>query len=131
MSTNEPMSSEEFYSKIKHDEERRFYNMLSTGFSLKDDDVNKQGGKQAYIDGRPELIPPTAVKIISKILKAGAAKYSRDNWRKISEEDHLSHALLHIYNYLEGKESLEDDLGNATCRLLFALDLAAGGTTRF
>lgn len=50
----------------------------------------------------------------------GDAKYGPDNWRGIGCEDHLNHALIHIYAHLAGDQS-DDHLAHAACRMLMAL----------
>lgn len=47
-------------------------------------------------------LEPKFLEIIAKVLEEGASKYSRNNWRLISPEDHFNHALIHIYALLEG-----------------------------
>jgi hypothetical protein len=114
-------------------EDARLYSMLNFNYRVEDSDTvtNDKRIEQARIDVRPELIPPTSVKVVSRILKSRAEQYGQNNWRGISIQDHLSLALMHIYTYIEGVESDEDDIGNATCHLLFALDLINKGNTRF
>ena len=65
--------------------------------------------------------PHDAILRVAAILKDGSEKYGADNWRSIDRDDHLNHAINHIFLYLNG-DSTEDHLGNATCRLLFALE---------
>lgn len=96
-------------------------------------DVNEKGGKQAALEGRYDLVPFSAIHESAKILKAGAEKYGVDNWRKISVESHVNHALEHLYRYLELKRlnlSEEDgdyDLGHALVRLMFAVAIDNDG----
>lgn len=47
-------------------------------------------------------IEPKFLEIVAKVLEEGAAKYSRNNWRLISPEDHFNHALIHLYALIEG-----------------------------
>lgn len=82
--------------------------------------TNEYGGKQSQIGSRLSLLPPEALLRVGAILTTGAAKYGDDNWRLIPKRDHLDHALMHIVAYLRG-DTTEDHLGNAACRLLFAI----------
>ncbi len=82
--------------------------------------TNELGGKQSKIEHRLSLLPPEAVLRVGAILTTGAAKYGADNWRLIPQRDHIDHALRHIVMYLSGDTS-EDHLGNAACRMLFAI----------
>lgn len=47
-------------------------------------------------------LEPKFLEIIAKVLEEGASKYSRNNWRLISPEDHFNHALIHLYALIEG-----------------------------
>jgi len=82
--------------------------------------VNDQGGKQSHNPLRFDLIPAKELAEIALILGKGAEKYGENNWQLIPTNDHLSHALSHIYAYLAGDRS-DNHLGNAACRLLFAM----------
>jgi len=81
------------------------------------------GAKQSSSPYRLDLIPPLALLDVASILKAGAEKYGENNWRGISIEDNINHALVHVYAYLSGDKQ-DNHLGHAACRLQFALELA-------
>ena len=87
------------------------------------DDTNKHtneaGGTQTYLPMRADLIPSDALLDVAEVLAAGAEKYGANNWKLISNEDHVNHALVHIYRYQMGDTS-EHHLAHALCRLLFA-----------
>ena len=55
----------------------------------------------------------------------GAEKYGRYNWLLLDTESILAHALNHILRYLEDpyKDTGEDDLVHASCRLMMAVVL--------
>jgi len=80
---------------------------------------NKEGGKQSNIPYRFDLIDAPALFNMASVYREGAEKYEPDNWRKISVEEHLNHALAHIYAYLAG-DYQEDHLGHAQCRMNMA-----------
>ena len=92
--------------------------------------VNPKGGKQSHVAARYDLVPPHALETIAKVLSAGAEKYDignddlqNRNWHLIPSTDHINHALAHIYTYLSGAITGEDDMANATCRLMMALEM--------
>jgi hypothetical protein len=74
---------------------------------------------------------------LGRILAEGDAKYERgqptplgqENWRAISEEDHINHAINHLINALReiqhGTDFADDEagqhLGHAFCRVMFAI----------
>ncbi len=84
--------------------------------------VNAAGGKQSKIAERPTLLPPRATLAVSAVLTAGAAKYGESNWHLISTNEHLDHALRHIFKYL-ANDATESHLSHAACRLLMALEV--------
>lgn len=82
--------------------------------------TNESGGKQSALGAAFELLPPDALTQVSVILEHGAKKYSAWNWLRISRNDHIRHALGHIFAYIS-KGDIKD-LQHAACRLLFALE---------
>lgn len=101
-------------------------------------EVNDKGGRQSALPGRYDLVPTSALHEISKTLREGAEKYGVDNWRLIPVEDHVNHALQHLYGYLELKringiedlfshDELTEELAHAACRALFALAVLQDG----
>lgn len=90
---------------------------------------NELGGKQAFIPERYDLVPPTALKLLTQCLAFGANKYGEWNWVKIHSVDHLNHAIRHIYEHLRGDQS-EPHLANAMARIMFAAEMSiVEGTT--
>jgi len=89
---------------------------------------NEKGGAQSHTLCRFDIIPPVALFETAKVLKEGAEKYGVDNWRYIEINDHLNHAIQHIYGYLSGDRT-EEHLSHAVCRLMFALELYSGTDT--
>ena len=81
--------------------------------------TNSKGGKQSHIPYRYDLIPPEVLGDVAKVLAEGADKYGEWNWLKIDTNDHLNHAIAHIYLFLSDDQS-EDHLNHAICRLMFA-----------
>lgn len=62
---------------------------------------------------------PDALIQIAKVLEYGASRYSPNNWRLIPEEDHLNHALIHLYALEEG-DTQDDHLGHFLTRTMMA-----------
>lgn len=83
-------------------------------------ETNDQGGTQSMVGTRFDLMHPGAMIRLAQLLKVGAEKYGEDNPSKIPTNDHLNHALLHIYAFLAGNTD-DDHLTHALCRVLFAL----------
>lgn len=61
-----------------------------------------------------------ALHRVAQIQHQGDQKYGVDNWRGISEDDHLNHALAHVFAHLAGDRT-DDHIGHAAVRMLFAL----------
>lgn len=85
--------------------------------------TSPNGAKQSASPYRADLLPMSAVLDVASILKRGADKYGEDNWRGLTVEDNINHALVHLMAYQAGDKQ-DNHLGNAACRALFALELA-------
>lgn len=81
--------------------------------------VNERGGKQSYSPYRFDLLDAKAMLRLAAIAGRGAEKYGVDNWRKLSINDNINRALVHLYAYLAGDQQ-DDHLAHALCRVLFA-----------
>ena len=93
--------------------------------------VNEKGATQSYTPCRFDLIPSVALFKVAEVLGEAVEKYGlgkfkgrviSGNWNNIPVEDHLNHALQHIYGQLSGDRT-EEHLSHAICRLMFALEL--------
>jgi hypothetical protein len=84
--------------------------------------TNEFGGKQSHIGGRYDLIPPHALKTVAYVLAEGAKKYSEFNWKRITTNEHINHALNHINLHFIGDED-ENHLGHAIVRLMMAYEV--------
>jgi len=82
--------------------------------------TNPEGGKQSKVNYRLDLVDAKAFLELGRILAYGATRYAPNNWRKISEQDHLNHALIHIYADMAGDET-DAHLSHAFCRVMMAL----------
>lgn len=92
--------------------------------------INANGGKQSDTPYGFHLLPVSALFDAAKVAKYGADKYGEDfchrNYTKISQIEHLNHAVQHIYAYLAGDKQ-DDHLGHAIVRLMFAFDVDQRG----
>ena len=94
--------------------------------------VNDDGAAQSHTPCRFDLIPPVALFKVAEVLGEALEKYGQGefngqpisgNWNNIPVEDHLNHAIQHIYGQLSGDRT-EEHLSHAICRLMFALELS-------
>jgi hypothetical protein len=90
--------------------------------------VNEHGGKQSKVEYAFDQLDPLAMFQLAGIIQKGAEKYGRDNWKRITPEEHLNHALQHIFAHLAGDKQ-DDHLGHAFCRLMFAIVVDRDGLT--
>jgi hypothetical protein len=88
--------------------------------------TNDNGGKQSKLPASFVLMDAKALFRLGKVLKEGAEKYERDNWRKIDTESHIDHALNHIFAYLAGDKQ-DNHLDHAFCRLMMAIGVEGDG----
>lgn len=89
--------------------------------------VNPKGGRQSKLESRLELADPYSMLALGRVLAKGI-RHGEDNWRRVSEREHVSHALAHIYGHLAGDDS-EPHLENALCRLMMAVAVSSGQTS--
>jgi hypothetical protein len=82
--------------------------------------TSPNGAKQSALPYRFDLMDARALFQLAAILHTGAEKYGVDNWRGLPRNDHVNHALMHIYAYLAG-DTQDDHLGHAFCRLMMAV----------
>lgn len=66
-------------------------------------------------------LPPLAVLRVVKILTKGAKKYGLLSWKRYDKFVHVARATAHLVLWAAGDRS-EDNLGNAVCRLMFAIE---------
>jgi hypothetical protein len=88
--------------------------------------TNEAGAKQTRVPYGLQYMPPCAVLETSKVMHEGTAKYGKGNWRAIPVDEHLNHAVGHIFQWWLGRrlDGPVAELSHASCRILFALELA-------
>ena len=84
--------------------------------------TNEKGGKQSDTPYRFDLIDAKAMFRLAQVMAYGAKRYAPNNWRLITKEDHINHALQHLYAYLAGDKQ-DDHLGHALARIMMAVAL--------
>lgn len=99
----------------------------------KDAEVLTQGGTQFSTGAvrssdkanvRYDLISPIGMRRLAETMEEGRQKYGYFNWeRGMPIGDILNHALAHIFAYLEGKPTGEDDLAHAAWNLFAAMHM--------
>jgi len=94
----------------------RFTNAIKDGDTV----TNERGGKQSHLSARFDCIPPEVLRLLAQCLGYGCARYGKENWRNIDQEDNLAHAMNHINEYRMN----EPHLVNAMARITFALSQA-------
>lgn len=82
--------------------------------------VEENGGKQSKLPYRFDLVDAQAMFALARVMYEGVQKYEPNNWRKISVESHLNHALSHVYAYL-AHDTQDDHLTHALTRLHMAV----------
>jgi len=85
--------------------------------------IEECGGKQSkslYAFNPSSGMSVEALLALASIVKYGEEKYGGCNWKKISTESHINHALIHFFSWLAGDTS-DAHLEHALCRAMFAL----------
>lgn len=105
----------------------------TTHVGTRDAEVLAQGGTQFSTGAvrssdkanvRYDLISPIGIRRLAETMEEGRKKYGYFNWeRGMPIGDILNHAIAHIYAYLEGKPTGEDDLAHAAWGLFAAMHM--------
>ncbi len=96
---------------------------------LLDMEGDEHTGRQSRLGMDFMAIPAEAVASLARVLYEGGKTHQDpdgSNWRKISVEGHLNHALFHINAWQRGVVG-EDHLAHAMCRLVMAYTVENGG----
>jgi len=92
--------------------------------------VNEKGGKQSDSPYAFHMITVSSILAAAEVCAYGAKKYGETigdrNYTKIPTEEHINHAITHMYAYLAGDRT-DDHLGHAIVRSMFAYDTAQKG----
>jgi hypothetical protein len=86
-------------------------------------EAKANGAKQSATPYRLDLIDARAWLRLGAILAEGAAKYGVDNWRGLSEADHLNHLLVHAAALL-AHDDQDDHRGHILARAMMLLAVA-------
>lgn len=99
----------------------------------KDAEILAQGGTQFETGAvrssdkanvRYDLISPIGMRRLAETMEEGRQKYGYFNWeRGMPIGDILNHAIAHIYAYLAGEPTGEDDLAHAAWNLFAAMHM--------
>lgn len=81
--------------------------------------VNDKGGKASDVPYALTSVDPKALLSLGAAMHKGNNRHGRDNWRLVAVDEHLNHALVHIYAWLAGDRQ-EDHLGHAFTRMMMA-----------
>lgn len=88
---------------------------------------NEKGGRQSDSPHAFHLLPIHALFAAAEVAKQGAIKYGETihnrNYTKIPVEEHINHAIAHLFAMLAGDES-DWHLAHAIVRTLFAYECA-------
>jgi hypothetical protein len=89
-------------------------------------EINETGGRQSSTPYAFHFLPPHALFAAAEVAKYGAEKYGETllnrNYKRISPEEHVNHAIQHLFAYLAGDES-DDHLSHAILRAMFAYEV--------
>ena len=81
-------------------------------------EVNENGGRQSATPYAFHFLPPHALFAAAEVAKYGAEKYGETllnrNYKKIPPEEHVNHAIQHLFAYLAG---------DAILRAMFAYEV--------
>lgn len=72
------------------------------------------------------LLPVESLEEVAKVLKFGAEKYARNNWKKGTRWSRIVDSFLrHVYSWMRGEDKCPETgishLAHAACNLLFLI----------
>lgn len=87
--------------------------------------TNEQGGSQSALNHDWSLIDWDVMAMVESVLREGAAKRGRENWKCVPATDHVKHAVEHTIAALRSSyvEERCEHLINAICRCMFAVSI--------
>lgn len=92
---------------------------------ISDHSPDTADGRQSDVHYRFDLVDPKAMLAMAHIMHGGAKKgRTQDDWKSLTAETHLNHALGHIYAYLAGVDD-SDHLAKAMTRCMMAWSIVA------
>ena len=103
---------------------------MSQFMKIQTDNIIKENGIK-YDFGKPDysLVPPIPFEDVVKVLTFGSVKYSRDNWKLVSDGQnrYFAAAMRHLWAWFRGEthdpESGVDHGAHAICCILFMMQL--------
>lgn len=78
---------------------------------------NEHGGYQAKNIYAFDLLDAGAMMELARVFGEGASKYEKNNWRKISPDDHFAHLLAHLFAWQAGDRQ-DDHLAHGMARMM-------------
>ena len=82
---------------------------------------------QSHVPFAFHLLDANATMAIARVFAEGAEKYVRDNWRLITCEEHINHALTHLFAALAGDKQ-DEHLEHAGARMIMAIATQKDGS---
>lgn len=73
---------------------------------MRDQALKRDSGKLQM-----ELIPPSTLISLGKVLTYGADKYSPHSWKKVEKERYIGAILRHLVKYMEDNSSIDNESG--------------------
>ena len=75
-----------------------------------------------FLDEAINLISDEPLTALARVMEEGLKKYPKNNWLLISYEDHINHALCHLYMHIKG-DTQDNHLEHALTRIAMAYEV--------
>lgn len=97
----------------------KYWQIANPVISYMDGEIDKDDMVSQLIYDKPDNEKRDIVLMIAKTMEYGIGRYKLNNWRLIPEEDHINHALTHLFMAEIGNTD-DDHIAHFYTRIMMA-----------
>lgn len=97
----------------------KYWGIANSVISYMDGEIDKDDMASQLIWSREDNEKRDIVLMIAKTMEYGIGRYKLNNWRLIPEEDHINHALIHLFMAEIGNTD-DDHIAHFYTRIMMA-----------
>lgn len=97
----------------------KYWGIANSVISYMDGEIDKDDMASQLIWSREDNEKRDIVLMVAKTMEYGIGRYKLNNWRLIPEEDHINHALIHLFMAEIGNTD-DDHIAHFYTRIMMA-----------